>query len=404
MYNRTNFFDLIEKAKYTNIHNLNEKIVILRSCLNVTVNKDGEIVDRTRLNDAYPTIKELAQKVSKLIIVGHLGRPIVKDKHLSLANVAKEIDSRLNGDLDLNCSLVESIDEAANSSAKVLMLENIRFFDDEESNNVSEIDEFAKELATLADIFINDSFPDYRVSASTYYIAKHIPAFLGPNFIKEAINLYQLSNPKRPFVAILGGAKLSEKLDSMEELLKYTDKILVGGAMAYTILKAKNIKIGNSLYEDDKLDVALDMLNNYHEKIVLPIDHYVAEDFNSNAAETGIITKDENIPDDMIAVDIGNKTIKHFIDHIKDAKTILLNGPMGVYEWHKCDLGTKDVYKAAADNSEAFSIIAGGDSIAAINKFRITGFEHISKGGGATLAFIATNEFPTLDIILDQYA
>src|SRR5690606_1738341 len=202
------------------------------------------------------------------------------------------------------------------------------------------------------------------------------------------------------FVAVLGGAKLSEKLDVLNTLAETADKILIGGAMAYTLLKAKGLDIGKSLFEPDKLDVANEIIRKYSDKIELPLDHMVSKDFNDEAMYE--YTDDTDIPDDTFAIDVGWKTIERYIREINKAKTILWNGPMGVFEWDHSSVGTLKIGKAIGDNKDSYNIAGGGDSIAAINKLELDGFDHISTGGGAMLSFIANETFPTLDVILNK--
>jgi phosphoglycerate kinase len=213
-------------------------------------------------------------------------------------------------------------------------------------------------------------------------------------------SLGKFSAPERPFVAILGGAKLSEKLDALNALVKIADKVLIGGAMAYTLMKAQGIEIGKSLFEADKLEVANEIMANYSEKILLPIDHLVTGTFSKDSPYEHIT--DRNVPVDKIAIDIGTETIKNYVAEIANAKSILWNGPMGVFEWTQSEAGTREVGSAIINNSSAFKLSGGGDSIAAINKFNLKGFDHVSTGGGAMLAFISYDKFPILDVIINK--
>ena len=387
----------ISKFSYLNIQDIENKIVIVRSCLNVAVDKDGVMTDATRFYESLPLIKELASKAKKVIVTAHLGRPEKKEKALSFWNVTEKLREELEEDR-IEVKLVDTVKDAKASKAKVTVLDNIRFFPGEESKDLDARMKFAKELSGLADVFINDAFADYRESASTYDIATLLPSYLGPVFIKEVESLSKFSAPENPFVAVLGGAKLSEKLDALNALVEIADKVIVGGAMAYTLMKAKGIETGKSLIEADKLDIALEIVNKYSEKLLLPVDHLVAQEFKSKSPYE--YTETEVIPVDSVAIDIGWNTIRKFKTELSNAKSILWNGPMGVFEWIHSSVGTKEVGSAIASNLDAFTLAGGGDSIAAINQFNLKGFDHISTGGGAMLAFLAYNKFPTLDVIV----
>jgi 3-phosphoglycerate kinase len=297
---------------------------------------------------------------------------------------------------------IQFIQNNKNTDSKrtVFLLENIRFFNGEESKNKDERMIFARLLAGLGNTFINDAFADYRESASTYDIATLLPSFLGPVFLKEVEALSKFSTPAAPFVAILGGAKLSEKLDALNSLVKIADKVIIGGAMAYTLMKAKGINIGKSKIEDDKLDIAHEIIENYSQKLCLPVDHMLTKEFSETSKFD--YSEDNSIPNDSIAIDIGPKTIDEYCKEIVNAKSILWNGPMGVFEWEHSGKGTCIIGNAIVNNTQAYKLAGGGDSIAAINKYRLRGIDHISTGGGAMLAFLAYDKFPTLDVIINK--
>lgn len=431
MYSRENLQELLTKAFYKN-NSLGGKKVILRSCLNVAIDERGKIIDDTRLWESLPTIKDLVQITDRLVILGHLGRPDLQQKvirkdmavsgqalayglntdvthdHFSLQKVAdwfnfqlmntKKYGQKIEVILIKHPSEINDY-ETGGQFYKVFMLENVRYNLAEESTDENERIEFAKELAMLGEVFVNDAFPDYRISASTYDLAKLLPSYLGEAFYNEVIALSRFTNPPHPFVAVLGGAKLSEKLDAMLALLEIADKVAVGGAMAYTLLKAKGINVGRSVVEDDKLSVAQKILSQFSHKILLPIDHVVCHDFHEHAITS--VTPNEQIEDGTIAIDIGPNTVELYEDAIKVARTILLNGPMGVFEWEDSSQGTERILEAIVGNNEAYTLAGGGDSIAAINEFKVKGFSHISTGGGAMLSFLAYDTFPTLDVIWD---
>ncbi len=394
----------INKFSYKNIQNLNNKKVLLRACLNVTTDEEGKVIDRTRLDEAMPLISELAGNVQRLVIMAHLGRPENNEKKFSFWNVAELIQEEFKKtNQNLILKLVSDFSEIQNSEDNkniIYLLENIRFFKAEESKVTEDRMSFAKELAELGDVFINDAFADYRESASTYDIASLLPSYLGRKFLEEISALSKFSNPNKPFVAVLGGAKLSEKLDALKSLAEIADKVLVGGAMAYTLLKADGIDIGSSLIEADKLEVAKDTIDKYCEKIVLPVDHLVSKEFTEESSKNAVYTDERTITEGRVGIDIGKGTIENFKIEISNASSILWNGPMGVFEWPKCELGTKSIVESVLSNGNAYKLAGGGDSIAALNKFNLSGFNHVSTGGGAMLAFIAYDEFPTLDAII----
>lgn len=413
MYQKENLPELLEKYHYKNI-TLKNKNVLLRSCLNVSIDDFGNIDDDTRLREALPVIKDIAERSDNLTIVGHLGRPDMTSslsmqsstKKFSLKNVAQWFNKKFKEEsFNYEVVLLNSIDEIYHrihtikpEERKIYLLENIRFDPAEESKHLDERWKLALELSKLGDIFVNDAFPDYRESASTYDIAKVLPAYIGTAFYEEVKALSKFSDPEKPFVAVLGGAKLSEKLDAMESLLKIADTVIVGGAMAYTLLKAKGIETGKSLIEEDKLQVAQSMIETYGDKILLPIDHIIAEKFDEDQEFT--MTSGQEIPQDMIAVDIGDKTIALYCEAIAAARSLLVNGPEGVFEWEETEKGTREIFSAIVANKDAYKLAGGGDSISAIHKFHIEHFDHISTGGGAMLAFLAYEKFPVLDVIL----
>jgi phosphoglycerate kinase len=324
-----------------------------------------------------------------------LGRPKGRELEYSLKPVAEFIEKETN----ISVTFVPDLSELSPYHTGIILLENIRFNEDEESADMDKRMEFAQELAGFGDIYVNDSFPDYRESASTYDLAKLLPAYLGETFVSEVISLSKFSNPTRPFVAVLGGAKLSEKLDALLSLAKVADKIIIGGAMAYTLMKSAGIEVGKSLVEEEKLSVAKEIMEKFGDKIILPIDHKVVKKFEN---PTGEIENKVDLETDDIAVDIGVSSVEKYSQIISEAKSILWNGPMGVFEWEQSGFGTQEIGKAIISNKSAYKLVGGGDTISAIEKFGLTGFDYISMGGGAMLAFLAYDNFPILDIILDK--
>lgn len=398
----------LNQYSYKNIDLKNTRVIV-RTCLNVSVDSEGRVTDPTRFYESLPLIKDLALNAKNVVLTAHLGRPETRERKSSFWNVAEMLGESLRNDKievilvdDLTPEWINRIKENNNDNVKkVFLIDNIRFFKQEESKDKDERMEFAKLLSTLGEVFINDAFADYRESASTFDIAHLIPSYLGPVFLKEVEALSKFNNANM-LVSVLGGAKLSEKLDALNAMAEISEKVVVGGAMAYTLLKAKGINTGKSLFEEEKLDLATEVLSKFKEKIVLPIDHLVAEEFNQSSANQAYNTTSIEVPNNTIAIDIGRRTIDLFKETISIGNYILWNGPMGVFEWDKSATGTLEIGKAIEKNGPAYKLAGGGDSIAAINKLELKGFNHISTGGGAMLAFLAYNKFPTLDIIINK--
>lgn len=381
------------------------KRVIVRVDFNVPLDANGKITDDKRIVGALPTIKYLVEKGAKTILVSHLGRPKdgFEDK-FSMKPTAVRL-SELLGKQVIMAKDVIGEDAKAKAAAlkdgEVLMLENVRFHKEETKNNP----EFAKELASLAEIFVNDAFGTaHRAHASTAGLADYLPAVCG-FLIKKEIEFMgkALANPARPFVAILGGAKVSDKIAVIENLLEKVDTLIVGGGMAYTFLKAKGYHIGNSICEDDKVDLAKSLMEKAEAKgvnLMLPIGSMVAQEFK-NDTEIKYVPSDA-MPDGWMGMDIGSLTIEKFSKEIKKAKTIIWNGPMGVFEFPNFATGTKEIAKAVAE-SGALSIVGGGDSAAAVEQLgyadKIT---HISTGGGASLEFLEGKILPGIAVLMDK--
>lgn len=403
------YLNSIDKIFYKSIDNLYDKKVIIRSCLNVDIDPSGSILDYTRLEESFPLIKEIVQIARSVVVISHIGRPKHKDPRFSVNNVIKYFNTKLEN-TNISIKVLYSVDEksflevqnnAETSEKSIFFLENIRFFEEEEHKNIEIQKGFAKKLANFGDIFINDAFADYRISASTYHIAKELPSYIGPVFKKEVENLNKLLNPIRPFTVVMGGSKLSDKIEVLHSLLKVADKVLLGGAMAYTLLLAKNVNVGKSLVEKDKLDVAKEILVKYEDKILLPIDHVVSNSIE-NITNTKIM--DGYIDTELYGIDIGPATIKIYEDEIKKSNTILWNGPVGIFEKPNADVGTKVLASVISLQKNKTIIVGGGETILAINKFvkSTKNFTHISTGGGAMLAYIAYENFPTLDVIMGE--
>ncbi|MBC8585317.1 phosphoglycerate kinase [Youxingia wuxianensis] len=380
------------------------KRVLVRCDFNVPL-KDGQITSDKRIVAALPTIKYLMDKGAKVILCSHLGRPKGEVKpEFSLAPVAARLSELLGKPVEMAKDVVgqdAKAKAAALKDGELLMLENVRFEPGETKNDPA----LAKDFASLADVFVNDAFGSaHRAHASTAGVADYIPAVCGYLIQKEITIMGKaLSDPKRPFVAILGGAKVSDKIGVIKNLLDKVDVLIVGGGMAYTFAKAQGASIGDSLCEDDKLELAKEMLEKAKDKgvkFLLPIDNRVGDKFDANCEMK--VCDAKSIPDGWMGMDIGPETEKLFCDAIKGAGTVVWNGPMGVFEFEKFAGGTLKVATAVAE-SGAVSIIGGGDSAAAVTKL---GFgdkmTHISTGGGASLEFLEGLELPGIAALNDK--
>lgn len=374
------------------------KKVLVRCDFNVPLDKEtGEITDNRRIRAAIPTIEYLINHNAKVILCSHLGRPKGEfNLKYSLKPVAEELSKLLGKEVKLAKDVIGKDAEKLTSEIKegeVVLLENVRFHKEEEENDP----EFAKKLASFAEIYVNDAFGTaHRAHASTAGVADYLPAVSGFLIEKELEFLGNaLDNPERPFVAILGGAKVSDKIGVIENLLDKVDTLIIGGGMAYTFYKAQGHSIGTSICEEDKIDLANDILNKAKEKnveILLPIDNHVSAEY-SNEAEDKYVESTE-IPEGFMGLDIGPKTIELFKNVIKNAKTVVWNGPLGVTEFSKFEEGTKAIAEALAE-TEAVTVIGGGDSAAAVEKFGLADkMTHISTGGGASLEFLEGKVLP----------
>lgn len=386
--------------------NVAGKKLLVRCDFNVPLDGD-RITDENRLLGALPTLKYLIEKGGKLILTSHLGKPKGPDAKFSLAPVAKRLSVLLGKEVKFAADDTVVGENAKKAVAEmkdgdVVLLENTRFRAEESKNG----EEFSKELASLADIYVNDAFGSaHRAHSSTEGVTKFLDTAVAGflinkelKFLGEAVN-----NPVRPFVAILGGAKVSDKINVINSLLDKVDTLIIGGGMAYTFLKSEGYTVGTSLLEEDKVDYAKEMIEKAKAKgveLLLPVDNVVADKFSKDASP--VITDDQNIPDGFMGLDIGPKTSKLYADAIKDAKTVVWNGPMGVFEFENFAKGTIKVAEAMAE-SDATTVIGGGDSAAAVN---ILGFgekmTHISTGGGASLEFLEGKELPGIAALNDK--
>ena len=372
------------------------KKVLVRCDFNVPL-KEGVITNDKRIVAALPTIKYLKENGAKVILCSHLGRP--KGEWLpefSLAPVAKRLSELLECEVRMSKDVIGEDAKDISATLKdgeVALLENVRYYKEETKN----VPEFAKELASLAEIFVNDAFGTaHRAHASTTGVADYIPAVCGFLIQKEIEVMGKaLDNPVRPFVAVLGGAKVSDKIGVITNLLEKVDILIVGGAMAYTFLKAEGHNVGISLCEEDKLELASELLAKAKEKgvsLLLPVDHVAADKFDENAEP--VLVEGKDIPEGLMGMDIGPKSVELFKDAVKNAKTVIWNGPMGVFEFKNFAGGTFAVAEAIAE-TDCISIIGGGDSVAAVTKLGFADkMTHISTGGGASLEFLEGLELP----------
>ncbi len=381
---------------------LHGKRVLMRVDFNVPID-DGKITDDTRIQAALPSIKYILEKGASLILMSHLGRPKGKrDESFSLAPIAEHLGTLISAPVKMAPDTVgEKVREMAESlqAGEILLLENTRFYPEEEGKKCTEEEQekFAQELASYGDIYVNDAFGTaHRSHASTAVVAKFMPVKVAGFLMEKELKYLgrALENPEHPFIAIIGGAKISGKLEVLHSLMQRVDTILIGGGMAYTFLKAQGHEIGNSLVEDDLLETAKETLKQAEKsntKFLLPQDNVIADEFDASAS-TNIVGQD--IPADWMALDIGPNTIQQYRQEIAGAKMIVWNGPMGCFEMEPFAKGTMEICQAVAE-SGATSIIGGGDSVSAVNKSGLASkMTHISTGGGASLEFLEGKMLP----------
>jgi len=399
-------YDKIRRLQDIDVKN---KTVILRTNFDVPISPDGEVLDETRIKASIPTIEHLQKNNCKIVIISHLGRPNGKAKDsLSLMPVRFTL-GRL-----LNTSIKFAHLNACENSIKfmeeneILLIENLRFNKGEESENEEERKEAMKTLADLGDVYVNDAFGVHRDHASIVDLPNMMTSVAGLSIQKEIEELSKFNDDLRnPFVLILGGAKVNTKVPLVKFLVKKVDTILIGGAMAYTFLKAQGVDIGKSKYEEDMIKTAkeiLDLAKKNNTEVLLPVDHIGAKEFDEEAKPIKIDT--QQLPEDIYGLDIGPKTLVAYREVIESAKTILWNGPMGVFEWENFNTGTEAVgeYIALGAGRDAFKVAGGGDTTYALHSLKIKEkrFSHVSIGGGMMLQFLTGEKFKVLDILSEE--
>lgn len=385
---------------------LKHKKVLVRCDFNVPIDENGRIIDNRRIVGALETIKYLLEQNAKVILSSHLGRPKGEfDLKFSLEPVRKELSKLLKRKVKLASDIIGDDAKKLTSEMKdgdIVLLENVRFDAREEKNDL----EFAKEIANLAQVYVNDAFGTaHRAHASTAGVADYLPAVAG-FLIEKEINFLgnALQNPQRPFAAILGGKKVSDKIGVIDALLEKVDTLLIGGAMAFTFIKALGHNIGNSFCEDDKLELALNLIEKANKrgiKLLLPIDVKLGKEFKADT-ESNIVNYN-NIPDGWSGFDIGPETIRLYKKELENAKTIMWNGPLGLFEFEQFATGTNEIAKMLGDLENVITIIGGGDSAAAVEIAGLADkMTHISTGGGASLEFLEGKKLPGIECLLNK--
>ena len=384
---------------------LKNKKVLVRCDFNVPMDEEKNITDNTRIVAALPTIKYLLENNCAIILCSHLGRPKGEFKpEFSLKPVAKELSKLLNKEIIMaNDVIGEDARSKANNlqNGQIMLLENVRFHREETDNDP----EFSKQLASMAEIYVNDAFgAAHRAHSSTSGVAQYLPAVSGFLIEKELKFLGNaLNNPERPFVAIMGGAKVSDKIGVIDSLLEKVDTLIIGGGMAYTFFKAQGYEVGNSICELDKLDLAKEAMAKAKEKgvkLMLPVDTKIGKEFKPDTESKTVAWTE--IPEGWEGFDIGEKSIEMFTEEIKNAKTVVWNGPVGLFEFDQFAIGTNAIAKTLSE-IDATTIIGGGDSAAAVKKAGLQDkMTHISTGGGASLEFLEGKKLPGIECLQDK--
>lgn len=389
-------------------YNFADKKALIRVDFNVPINKDGEVDDASRIEAAKPTIIKILEDGGSVILMSHMGRPKDKEAEYSLERIVDKVSEVIGVEVKFVKDCVGEVAETAAKNLKpgeALLLENLRFHKEETEGD----EEFSKQLAKLGDIYVNDAFGTaHRAHASTTIVAKYFDdKCFGYLLQKEIESLNKvLKSAEKPVTAILGGAKVSSKITVIQNILDKVDHLIIGGGMAFTFVKAQGGNVGDSLVEDDKLNLALDILKSAKEKDVeihLPVDSVIADSFSETAKTNVTPTKD--IPDGWMGLDAGPETISNFSEVIKKSKTILWNGPVGVFEMDAFAKGTIEIGKAIGEATKngAFSLVGGGDSVSAVKKFNLENdMSYVSTGGGAMLEMLEGKSLPGIDAILNK--
>ncbi|GIX40822.1 MAG: hypothetical protein KatS3mg129_0555 [Leptospiraceae bacterium] len=389
------------------IEEVKHKRALIRVDFNVPI-QNGKVINDLRIRSSISTINKLLELETKIILISHLGRPKGKrNPEFSLKPVYEELKKLLP---KTNIYFIETIEELKNKSnqiqpKEIILFENIRFYEGEEKNDL----EFAKQLAECGDFYVNDAFGSaHRAHASTEGVARFLKPAVAGYLIKKEIDYLSkaISNPEHPYIAIIGGAKISGKIDVIENLLKITDKLLIGGAMMFTFYRAMGYSTGKSLVEEDKIELAKHLLEKGKNKIILPVDCVVSNEFDPKIMKHGALKEVsfDSIPEDGIGLDIGSKTIEKFKQELQNAKLVVWNGPMGVFEIPETAKGTIEIAKYLAEITKkgCITIIGGGDSASAIEQAGLqNSVSHVSTGGGASLEFLEGKELPGI-VILDK--
>lgn len=385
------------------------KKVIVRVDFNVPLDINREILNDRRIVEALPTIKYLIKRDAKIILISHL--EVHKDGSVEQCSnklVAKRLSELLEQEVIIASDIIGKDAKKKADDLKpgqVLMLENVRFHYEETSKDLNVMKTFARDIASLADIYVNDAFATaHRIHASVVSVALFLPSVCG-YLIKNEIEILEnaLSNPRRPYVAILGGSKVSDKISVIKNLIDKVDALLIGGRMAYTFFKAKGYRVGDTVIEEDKIELAGDLIKKAEKngaKLILPVDCVVAREFSVNTEKK--VVKSNEIEDGWIGLDIGNETIRLFSSVVKNANTVIWNGPLGVFEMPDYSTGTNEIIKAMSE-SDALTIMGGGDSAAAVEQTGLADkISYISTGGGAFLKFLSGEILPGIDVLLNR--
>jgi phosphoglycerate kinase len=382
---------------------LEGKIVLVRTGMDVPLDDSGNITDDSRIREALPTIHYLIDKNAKIVLLTHIGRPRGITSSLRITSVAARLAKLLDKEVKaLDDCIGKEVEQAVKEmqNGDVIFLENLRFHKEEGANN----EVFAHDLASIGDIYVNDAFSNsHREHASIVGIPKYLPSYAGVLLEKEVTALTEVMEaPKKPFIVVLGGAKVSDKIEVIRNLGPKADKILIGGAMVFTFYKAKGFDVGASKLEHDKVSVADDLLNEFSDKIVLPID-IVAADKVDREANIKVVAGSE-VPEGWLGLDIGPESVELFKKELADARTVVLNGPMGVFEIAKFSEGTLEVIKKISELApKAVTVVGGGDTLAAIDKLSINhSFTHLSTGGGAMLSLLGGKTLPGINALLNS--